>query len=671
MPGSPVNKDLQAERDKCSFDKNEFTLWWVGGKEKLKEKLDLEKFLESDPEFQNSTPTHFLSHKELYEETIRQATVIFRKVRRFHEDRGNGDPSNYMATLGGLLGNGIIRQGNPMGVHFAMFVPAILGHGSPEQQAEWLPRSLKCQIIGTYAQTELGHGTFLRGLETTATYDERTQEFVLESPTLSSYKWWPGGLAHTANYCVVMAQLFSKGNCHGIQPFIVQLRDEETHMPLKGITIGEIGNKLGMNSVNNGFLGFDHVRIPRKNMLMKNAKLLADGTFVKPPSQALTYGTMMFVRVVICRDMAFHLAKMATIAVRYSCVRRQSQINPDQPEVQVIDHLTQQYKLFPAIAKSIVFKLTSENLWQMYTQVTAELDEGKLERLPELHAIACCLKVVTTADTATAVETCRMACGGHGYMTCANFYNTYGFVTAACTYEGENTVLLLQTARYLVKVWNQAIKGQPLVPTVQYLANFIQSKNNRHPWTDSVPGIIKALQTVAAAKLRLAYEHIEQRKKAGYTHEEAVNLTGLELTQTAEVHCRAFLVQSGYEMIEKLCQTVSAPLAKVMRTIGELYAYNEALDMLASLVRFTSISESDINRLQAKLEQTLLSIRPNAVSIVDSFAIPDMLLGSPLGAHDGNVYEKLYEEAKKSPLNQEPVNKSFHLYLKPFMRSSL
>ncbi len=49
------------------------------------------------------------------------------------------------------------------------------------------------QVIGTYAQTELGHGTFVRGLETTATYDIDTQQFVIHSPTLSSTKWWPGG----------------------------------------------------------------------------------------------------------------------------------------------------------------------------------------------------------------------------------------------------------------------------------------------------------------------------------------------------------------------------------------------------------------------------------------------------------------------------------------------
>lgn len=123
-------------------------------------------------------------------------------------------------------------------------------------------------------QTELGHGTFIRGLETTATYDPKTEEFILNSPTLTSYKWWPGGLGHTANYAVVVAQLYTQNKCHGIHPFIVQLRDEDTHLPLPGIKIGEIGSKLGMNGTNNGYLGFDQFRIPRTNMLMKNNKVL-------------------------------------------------------------------------------------------------------------------------------------------------------------------------------------------------------------------------------------------------------------------------------------------------------------------------------------------------------------------------------------------------------------
>lgn len=75
--------------------------------------------------------------------------------------------------------------------------------------------------------------------------------------------------------------------------------------------------------------------------------------------------------------------------------------------------------------------------------------------------------------------------------------------------------------------------------------------------------------------------------------------------------------------------------------------------------------------LQFWLEELLALIRPNAVGIVDSFDIPDEVLSSTLGSYDGNVYERLFEEAQKSPLNAEPVNKSFQNYLKPFLKSNL
>lgn len=81
-------------------------------------------------------------------------------------------------------------------------------------------------------------------------------------------------VAHSSNHCIVMARLFTQGKDCGIKPFIVQIRDENTHLPLPGIKIGEIGAKLGFNTVNNGFLGFDNVRIPREQMLMKNAQVL-------------------------------------------------------------------------------------------------------------------------------------------------------------------------------------------------------------------------------------------------------------------------------------------------------------------------------------------------------------------------------------------------------------
>ncbi len=74
-----------------------------------------------------------------------------------------------------------------------MWIPALMGQADEQQQQKWLPPSQRLELIGTYAQTELGHGTFVRGLETTATYHAARQQFVVHSPTLSSTKWWPGG----------------------------------------------------------------------------------------------------------------------------------------------------------------------------------------------------------------------------------------------------------------------------------------------------------------------------------------------------------------------------------------------------------------------------------------------------------------------------------------------
>lgn len=67
-------------------------------------------------------------------------------------------------------------------------MPAIKGQGTEEQQQKWLSLANKMQIIGCYAQTELGHGSNVQGLETTATFDPETDEFVIHSPTQTSSK---------------------------------------------------------------------------------------------------------------------------------------------------------------------------------------------------------------------------------------------------------------------------------------------------------------------------------------------------------------------------------------------------------------------------------------------------------------------------------------------------
>jgi acyl-CoA oxidase len=99
-----------------------------------------------------------------------------------------------------------------------MVIPMLINNADDEQLEMWLQKAINREFCGTYAQTELGHGTNLKKLETTATYDPKTEEFVLHSPTITSTKWWPGNLGKSSNFIMVMAQLYIQGTCYGTYP---------------------------------------------------------------------------------------------------------------------------------------------------------------------------------------------------------------------------------------------------------------------------------------------------------------------------------------------------------------------------------------------------------------------------------------------------------------------
>lgn len=102
--------------------------------------------------------------------------------------------------------------------------------------------------------TELAHGSNVAGLETTATFDERSDEFVIHTPSISATKWWIGGAASTATHCAVFAQLVIKGKTYGTKTFIVPLRNPKTFTLLPGVNIGDLGAKMGRAGIDNGFI---------------------------------------------------------------------------------------------------------------------------------------------------------------------------------------------------------------------------------------------------------------------------------------------------------------------------------------------------------------------------------------------------------------------------------
>uniref|UniRef100_A0A9J8ABK4 Acyl-coenzyme A oxidase n=1 Tax=Cyprinus carpio carpio TaxID=630221 RepID=A0A9J8ABK4_CYPCA len=655
-----MNPDISRERENASFNPEILTNILDGGAEKTRRRREIESLVIGDPDFQHED-LNFLSRSERYDAAVRKSAQMILKLREY----GISDPEEIYSYKRFQLLNSV----EPLDLHLGMFLPTLLNQSSPAQLEAFFMPAWNLEIIGTYAQTEMGHGTHIRGLETTATYDPSTQEFVLNSPTISSIKWWPGGLGKTSNHAIVLAQLYTQGKCHGLHAFITPIRCMKTHMPLPGVVVGDIGPKFGFDEVDNGYLKLENVRIPRENMLMKYAKVEPDGTYVKPPSDKLTYGTMVFIRSMIVGESARALSKSCTIAIRYSAVRHQSELRPGEPEPQILDYQAQQYKLFPLLATAYAFHFVGQYMSKTYHRISGYINQGDFSELPELHALSAGLKAFTTWVANAGIELCRMSCGGHGYSRCSSLPDIYVTFTPTCTYEGENTVMMLQTARYLVKSYKQARAGQQLTGTVSYL-NEPQSRIqplsvSSQPTVvniNDLASLVEAYKFRASKLVEMASKNLQAELQHSKSNEDAWNNNSIDLVRASDAHCHYVVVKL---FAAKLSEIGDTAVHSVLSTLALLYALHGVALNSGDFLQAGLFTVPQLAQISQRLKGLLSELRPNAVALVDAFDYRDEMLNSALGRYDGNVYEHMFEWAKRSPLNHTEVHESHHKYLKP------
>lgn len=662
-----MNEDLAKERSQTTFKVQELSEFLYGGQETFNAIKYLESLLDKDPDLDNSA-SYFLSDEEAYEDVLRQDVHFLKKRKEIKLDQ-------FSVTVQNIVKKMMNPYYSHLGIHESMFKSIIKNHGTEKQVEKWLPLIENYQIIGTYAQTEMGHGTFVRGLETTATYDPRSQNFYLHSPTLTAAKWWPGALGHVVTHAVVLARLVTLGKDYGIHPFIVQLRSLEDHSVLPGRKLGSIGPKMSLNNIDNGYLLFNNVQIPRENMLMKYSQVSPEGLYRKKGgSEKLTYIAMVEVRANLAYYSAVGLAKACTIAIRYSAVRRQSKLDESKPELQVLDYKTQQYSLLPFLATSYAFWFTGVEIRKTLLQVQKEILMGNLSHTQELHATSAGLKSFTTQIAATGIETCRFRCGGHGYSLSSGLPRLYTDVGApACTYEGENMVMMLQTARYLIKCYAKLTSGEALSSSTTLYLSAV-TKNSACPATTSEDfkdpqTLIQAYKHRAARLVMFVSKKLQEKISSGLTPEDAWNNVSIDLVRAAKAYCHLYVVDHFAKTVEK--EKFSAELRSVLKGLFNLYAVYGIVENAGDFLEDQYLNGQQMRLANDVLMELLEELRPNAVGLVDAFGFSDQSLNSVLGRYDGNVYEHLMKWAESCPMNRRETPPGYEKYLRPLLKGQI
>jgi len=675
--------DMRRERARATFNVQQLKETLAGGKEKLDKRAQFIEILQKTS-WGDKSRRHFLTREEEYVGGLKAALGIWSEMKARGLSLDDGAVMRYLVDFPGGLE-----------LHIGMFIPTIMGQGTPEQQAYWMPRCMQLSVIGTYAQTELGHGTFVRGLETTATYDAATQEFIVHSPTLTATKWWPGGLGKTSTHAVVMARLFDgRGVDRGPHAFIVQLRDMASHLPLPGVTVGDIGPKFGFGGVDNGYLSFDHVRIPRVNMLMRYSQVAEDGTYTPPPpaNAKASYATMVFVRSDIVKNAGAVLARAATIGVRYAAVRRQTAPAPGQPETQVLDYQNTAHTLLPLVAGAYALTFMGESMMRLYRGFERDRERGEFGGLPELHALSSGLKALCTQIAADGIEACRRTCGGHGYSRLSGLPSLYASYVQNVTWEGDNNVLYLQTARYLVKAFTAAVGGKGGAGgkgggSAAYLASAVAELGARCAvqgpacWgSHEVQGAALRHVAVRLARNAVGALRAETNAQGGPKAERgeldiggsAWNATTVPLIRLARAHCFVVLHDNMLAAIKGLAAGGKAPkeAVGVLGQLASLLALHELEERAGELQEDGYATGAQVGALRAAHRGLLRGLRPNAVALVDALGVEDYVLHSCLGREDGDVYAALLAAVADNPLNATQEGPAWHGLLQPLLAHS-
>lgn len=143
---------------------------------------------------------------------------------------------------------------------------------------------------------------------------------------------------------MTFANLFtSDGRNHGLHGFIVPVRDAQTLQPYPGVLVGDIGEKVGLNGIDNGFVMFSQYRIPRENLLNRTGDVTPDGQYesvFSEPGKILGAALESFSagRLGIMQESSNTLSHAVVIAVRYAALRKQFSLEPNGTEIPIIEY---------------------------------------------------------------------------------------------------------------------------------------------------------------------------------------------------------------------------------------------------------------------------------------------------------------------------------------------
>ncbi|XP_026882225.2 acyl-coenzyme A oxidase-like protein [Electrophorus electricus] len=587
--------------------------------------------------FQHSSYDLSLEHiRDLTEDRLRYVLKL-PVIRRHLEDQVIGRKRGFITKSMGIteaICSADMATGVKMGVVCGLYGGAVTNLGSPKQVEKCYVPVTELAFTAMFAMTERGHGSNVRGILTEARYDPSTQEFIIHTPCEEAQKMYIGN-AMKGNYAAVFAQLIINGESHGPHCFIVPIRDQYRVM-WPGVTATDMKYKEGLHGVDNGILTFDHVRIPRENLLGKFGSVSPDGQYTSPiQSKGSRFNAMLAAltptRLALTAQAMAAMKLGLIIAVCYSHSRRQ--FGPKaQDEVKIIEHQTQYLRLMPHLATALALTFTTRYTAGLMDDALCQGQDLQGNRM--LQALVAGLKAYSTWANIACLQGCRECTGAMGFMMENRIPSLKCDSDAFVTFEGDNMVMLQVVVRELLSQHARETGSSLVAGLIRNWTSFASDHLRTSVFSFSVDKVgdlnflLKALsyrervlQRSLASRL---YTKVEKNKEEFFN---AWNSCLHHVTCLALAHIHRVTLEQ-FALAVRACQVKAdhSLLTKFCLLHGTSLVYQER----AWYLEHKYLSPGASRQIRSQLLELCRAVKDDALKVVADFNVPTCCIQAPI-----------------------------------------